>query len=453
MVDSGIAGFVTERLVAGQGEVEADARRGRWWRDARRRRYLVVADLLALTLGLVVSLGVERGLWEFVFLPLAVLFAKVVGLYDRDHREIHHLTLDELPSIFVWSAISVAVLGLVGNIFVPGDLGYAELIEAVAITLAADFIFRSIGRGLWRLRTPSEQVLIVGRGELASAFRRKVELFPDLHMSEHMEDADRIDRVVIATERLDANEISQVSQVCRSHEAKLSIVSPLRGQATPQEVSSIAELSMFQYGTADVSRSTLLLKRGLDLALGVPLALFSALLAVPIALAIRLEGPGPIFFRQERVGLDRRVFTMWKFRTMRIGAEDQLSELVAIEELEDPMFKIESDPRVTKVGRFLRRFSLDEIPQVWNLLKGEMSLVGPRPEEVAIVGRYQPEHLFRLSVKPGLTGPMQVYGRGELTFAERLAVELDYVERLSIGRDLRIIALTPLAVLRGKGAF
>ena len=144
---------------------------------------------------------------------------------------------------------------------------------------------------------------------------------------------------------------------------------------------------------------------------------------------------------------------MWKFRTMRVGAAEELTDLVAIEELEDPMFKFRSDPRVTRVGRLLRRFSLDEIPQIWNLLKGEMSLVGPRPEEVAIVSRYRPEHMFRLSVKPGLTGPMQVYGRGELTFQERLAVELDYVERLSIGRDLRIIALTPLTVIRGKGAF
>ena len=451
--DFGIVGFVTDRLVASQGDDEADSRRGRWWRDARRRRYLVGADLIAITLGMALALGIERGIWGFVFLPLAVLFAKVIGLYDRDHREVHHLTLDEVPSIFAWSAVSVAVLGLVSSVFVPGSLGYAALIEAVAITFAADFLMRSLGRGLWRLRTPSEQVLIVGRGELASAFRRKMELFSDLHMSEHMEDSDRIDRVVIATERLDANEISQVSQICRRREAKLSVVSPLRGQATPQEISSIAELSMFQYGTADVSRSTLLLKRGLDLALGIPMALISLLLSLPIALAIRLEGPGPVLFRQERVGLDRKVFTMWKFRTMRIGAADELSELVAVEELEDPMFKIPSDPRVTKVGRFLRRFSLDEIPQLWNLLKGEMSLVGPRPEEVAIVGRYRPEHLFRLSVKPGLTGPMQVYGRGELTFAERLAVELDYVERLSVGRDLRIIALTPLAVLRGKGAF
>jgi lipopolysaccharide/colanic/teichoic acid biosynthesis glycosyltransferase len=117
------------------------------------------------------------------------------------------------------------------------------------------------------------------------------------------------------------------------------------------------------------------------------------------------------------------------------------------------MFKLRRDPRVTRVGRVLRRLSLDELPQLWNLLRGEMSLVGTRPEQLELVERYGPEHRFRLEVKPGLTGPMQVLGRGELTFEERLAVELDYVENLSIGRDLRILALTPVSVVRGTGAF
>lgn len=450
---SDVPEFVRQQLREGDGGVEPDARRGRWWRDARRRRYLVIADSIALTFALMVSSGIERGLWEFTMLPVSILIAKIIGLYDRDHREMRHLTLDEVPSLLVWAAASVAVISLLGTIFVPDGTGSAGLLEAIAIAFSSAFLLRAVARGLWRLRTPDEHVLIVGGGGLASDFRRKIELFDDLHMRERTEDSSRIDRVVIASERLDALEISMVSEICRAHEAKLSVLSPLRGQATPQEISRLAEMSIFEYGTADVSRSTLLLKRLLDVALGVPLALLSLFVALPIAAAIRLEGPGPILFRQERVGLDRRTFTIWKFRTMRTGAVDELSDLIAVEDLEDPMFKLRGDPRVTKVGRLLRRFSLDEIPQFWNLVKGEMSLVGPRPEEVAIVERYRPEHLFRLSVKPGLTGPMQVYGRGELTFQERLAVELDYVERLSIGRDLKIIALTPLTVIRGKGAF
>ena len=132
---------------------------------------------------------------------------------------------------------------------------------------------------------------------------------------------------------------------------------------------------------------------------------------------------------------------------MHVGAERSIEEL--LDELPEPMFK-SPDPRV-RVGRVLRRLSLDEIPQLWNLLRGEMSLVGTRPEQLELVERYGPEHRFRLEVKPGMTGPMQVLGRGELTFEERLAVELDYVENLSIGRDLRILALTPVSVVRGTG--
>jgi lipopolysaccharide/colanic/teichoic acid biosynthesis glycosyltransferase len=117
------------------------------------------------------------------------------------------------------------------------------------------------------------------------------------------------------------------------------------------------------------------------------------------------------------------------------------------------MFKLVQDPRVTRIGRFLRRTSLDELPQLLNVLRGDMSLVGPRPEQIELVERYRPEHVFRLTVKPGLTGPMQVYGRGELTFDERLAVERDYIENLSLGRDLRILALTLTAVVGGRGAY
>ena len=138
---------------------------------------------------------------------------------------------------------------------------------------------------------------------------------------------------------------------------------------------------------------------------------------------------------------------------MVTNAEERLSEVVSVDDLPAPMFKLVQDPRVTRIGRLLRRTSLDELPQLLNVVKGDMSLVGPRPEQIELVERYRPEHVFRLAVKPGLTGPMQVYGRGELTFDERLAVERDYIENLSLGRDLRILALTLTAVVAGRGAY
>ena len=138
---------------------------------------------------------------------------------------------------------------------------------------------------------------------------------------------------------------------------------------------------------------------------------------------------------------------------MSTDAAERLPGLVDLDALEEPVFKLREDPRVTRFGRFLRRASIDELPQLLNVLRGEMSLVGPRPEQLGLVEKYRPEYRFRLAVKPGLTGPMQVYGRADLSFEERLAVEREYVENLSIIRDLRILAMTATPVLRRRGAY
>jgi lipopolysaccharide/colanic/teichoic acid biosynthesis glycosyltransferase len=144
---------------------------------------------------------------------------------------------------------------------------------------------------------------------------------------------------------------------------------------------------------------------------------------------------------------------MLKFRTMTADAEKRLTDVVAPEDLPDPMFKLSDDPRVTRMGRLLRRTSLDELPQLFNVLRGEMSLVGPRPEELWLVERYREAERFRLAMKPGMTGPMQVHGRGDLEFSERLAIEREYIENYSLAKDLRILAQTASAVMRRRGAY
>ncbi len=144
---------------------------------------------------------------------------------------------------------------------------------------------------------------------------------------------------------------------------------------------------------------------------------------------------------------------MRKFRSMVVDAEELLANLVSFDRLTEPMFKLHDDPRITRLGGVLRRWSLDELPQLWNVLVGDMSLVGPRPEQLELVERYAPEQRYRLGVKPGITGPMQVHGRGELAFAERLAIERDYIENISIAGDLRIMAMTIPAALSGRGAY
>jgi lipopolysaccharide/colanic/teichoic acid biosynthesis glycosyltransferase len=204
---------------------------------------------------------------------------------------------------------------------------------------------------------------------------------------------------------------------------------------------------------SDPPRSTIAMKRALDLTVsGLSLALLSPLMAM-ISLLILIDSGRPVLFRQRRVGKDGKPFTVLKFRTMVADAEERLGEVVDLSELDEPAFKVRDDPRVTGAGRQLRRTSLDELPQLINVLRGDMSLVGPRPEEEAVVALYDERQRIRLAVKPGLTGPMQVYGRGDLTFEERLAMERDYLDNLSLTGDLAILLRTPRAIVRGDGAY
>jgi exopolysaccharide biosynthesis polyprenyl glycosylphosphotransferase len=187
-------------------------------------------------------------------------------------------------------------------------------------------------------------------------------------------------------------------------------------------------------------------------------ALILLLLFLPlfllIAVAIKIASSGPIFFHQQRSGLNGAPFTLYKFRTMITNAEQFKHELEAMNEMSGPVFKVTNDPRVTRTGKFLRRYSLDEFPQLFNVLRGEMSLVGPRPLPVGEVKRFDDlAHRRRLSVKPGLTCLWQISGRNEIRdFKDWVRLDLDYIDQWSLWLDLKILLRTPAAVLRGTGA-
>ena len=173
-----------------------------------------------------------------------------------------------------------------------------------------------------------------------------------------------------------------------------------------------------------------------------------------IALLIKWTSPGPVFFRQQRSGINGRPFTLYKFRTMVTNAEQLKHELAAMNEMTGPVFKVSNDPRVTRIGKFLRKFSLDELPQLFNILRGEMSLVGPRPLPVDEVKRfYDLAHRRRLSVKPGLTCLWQISGRNKITdFKEWVRLDLEYIDNWSLWLDLKILFRTVPVVLAGEGA-
>ncbi len=439
--------------------------------DPLLRRMLALADVLAIAAAAFVV-----GLWGsssaaalllVLSVPIWVVTAKLAGLYDRDHRTLRHLTVDELPWLVVWTLSSTALLTVLLTPFPAIDLSADDRVFVWATVLGLAFVFRAGMRALWRRVTPPQRVLIVGDGPLAQAVVRKLELFPDIHarITGRIDSCDmlderlgglagRVDRIVIACSELKEDVLEMLLPFCRMNSVKLTIVPPTRGMfGTATTLTHIADLPLLDYNTWDISRMTRVLKRGLDVVLSILLLVLALPLLVVTAFAIVVDSRGPILFRQTRAGEGGSPFRMLKFRTMVRNAEALLPELVRFDELDAPMFKLKADPRVTRVGRFLRRTSIDEIPQLVNVLRGEMAIVGPRPEQLDLVERYGAEAQFRLQVKPGITGPMQVYGRGELTFDERLAVEREYVENLSLARDIRILLMTLPAVLRRHGAY
>ncbi len=196
---------------------------------------------------------------------------------------------------------------------------------------------------------------------------------------------------------------------------------------------------------------TVVTKRALDIALALMgITMSSPILAIA-AVLIRLDSPGPVFYRSLRVGKNGRLFPCCKLRTMKVGADEQKESLRDRNEREGPLFKLTCDPRVTRLGRFLRRYSLDELPQFWNVLRGEMSLVGPRPHPLDDFQRYERQHLRRLRVTPGITGLWQVTARTDPSFQRNMALDLEYIEHGDIWMDLKILWKTVSVVLRGSG--
>ncbi len=196
-----------------------------------------------------------------------------------------------------------------------------------------------------------------------------------------------------------------------------------------------------------------IIKRTMDIIGALLLLALTWPIMIVSAIAIKLDSPGPILFKQTRIGENGRPFTIYKFRSMVHNADELLPQILDIEHLEEPAYKLKDDPRRTRVGKFLRRWSIDELPQLFNVLKGEMSLVGPRPEMAWLVERYTPEQRKRLALKPGITGPVQVNGRGDLNFSQRLEIELDYIYNYSLKKDIYILLKTIPAVIRGNGAY
>ena len=470
----------TPARVDGQDHVRQLQRLRRWG--------LAVADASAIGIGVLIadqwsSLNSGETIWALIAIPIWILVAKIDNLYDRDSRRIRHSTLDELPELLATAAISIAAAWAITGVLGAG-LTSSVMVVIGSVAFFVAIVLRSFVRWLFGQIAAPERTLVIGSGQKARlvANRLLVQGGDHLELVGYVGETEggevsgpastgaryfgppeqlpaitndqRINRVVIADDELSARSVGEIIATCRSSRLSVTMVPANQAVLGPgTELNRIAEVPMLDFQFGDPPRSTMAIKRALDLIVSVSMLTVTAPLLLLAALAIRIDSPGPVFFRQVRVGRDGQRFIMYKLRTMVSDAEEQLDALIDLDALEEPAFKIANDPRVTRVGRLLRRSSFDEVPQFINVVKGDMSLVGPRPEEEAVVALYDERQRQRLRVKPGLTGPMQVAGRGGLTFEERLALERDYVDNLTITGDVKILLRTPRAVIRGDGAF
>jgi exopolysaccharide biosynthesis polyprenyl glycosylphosphotransferase len=217
-------------------------------------------------------------------------------------------------------------------------------------------------------------------------------------------------------------------------------------------IETVGNVPLLHVDQIRLTRGKAALKRALDLVTVVGLGALTAPVWLLAAVLVRIDSPGPALFRQERVGRDGRRFQMLKFRTMVEDAEDRLAEVAHLNEAEGNFFKIADDPRITRLGAHLRRWSIDELPQLWNVLRGDMSMVGPRPPLPSEVENYEPWHLRRLRVRPGVTGIWQTSGRSDVPFDEAVRLDLFYIENWSLGTDLYLLGRTVSAVLGRRGA-
>ncbi|MDO8950960.1 MAG: sugar transferase [Actinomycetota bacterium] len=264
----------------------------------------------------------------------------------------------------------------------------------------------------------------------------------------------QIDTVLIASSAFEHSAVSRMLGELRGYAITTHVSSGLFEILTRRVlVRELAGVPLITVRSVSLSRGNLAAKRIFDIGA----ASLGVLVGLPVwaalALGIKMESRGPVFYRQERVGRDGKTFGMFKFRSMCHDAEARLAELKHVNEATGPLFKMKNDPRVTRIGAWMRKFSIDEFPQLINVLRGEMSLVGPRPPLPGETVQYTPEHWRRMEVPPGMTGLWQVSGRSSLTFEEMVRLDLYYIENWSVGFDMSLIMRTVPAVLFAKGAY
>lgn len=473
-------------------------------RDVRRWMPWVTAvtDVLLISVALLIAywLRYDRQLFRLVdpannvpfsvYLPLVGVLTVIwlaashrAGAYDvRRGRPL----LDELYSVV--NATTLAIMLMVVLVFFYRRLFYSRIIFVYAGI--AIVVLVGLARGvrqviLTRLRQAGQgvdRVVIIGAGEVGRTVIRNLIAQPELgyRVVGFLDDDPAKSTTDIGPIRA-LGPLDNLSEVIREqaidqviitlpwqyHRKTVRLVTDsehagVRARVVPDlfqlslggvDVEAINGIPLISIKETRLTGVNLALKRIVDVFIAGAVMLVGSPVWLLVALAIKLDSPGPVLFRQERVGRDGHLFTVYKFRSMYVDAEQRLEELRGKNEASGPLFKVRDDPRRTRVGRFIRTTSIDEIPQFLNVLRGEMSIVGPRPGLPNEVAQYQEWHHKRLQVLPGITGLWQVSGRSNLTFDEMVMLDIYYAENWSLSRDLRIMLRTVPQILFGDGAY
>ena len=452
-------------------------------RDFVLRRLLVCADLV----GIVVALGVAVGLfgdgskllgifWGMVSLLGWILVFKLYGLYDRDAKRVSHSTVDDIPWLF--HALVIGSLGLwVFFRFGPPDpLTFGAWLIFFGVALSAIFVLRALARASSRFIIPPERVLLVGGGSMAALLSRKFRLHPEYELDPigYVDDVESgagglrylgdlsdvdvvcrtqgIERVIVLSPELSPDELADLIRRLRGIDVRIGILPRAVDVLGPSlEVDDVEGITVLGVTQPALTRSSRLIKRAMDVAIASLLLMLLFPLFLAVAVAIKLTSAGPVFYRQDRIGKGERRFRIFKFRTMVQDAEEKAKDLLALSS-HPAWLMLDNDPRVTRVGRVLRRTSLDEFPQLLNVMRGDMSLVGPRPltpeddQHISGWGRR------RLDLTPGITGLWQVLGRTTIPFEEMVKLDYLYVTNWSLWQDIRLLIHTLPAVVRRRGA-
>lgn len=476
-------GWVSLRRAAALHITEATGPEASLLRDALFRRTLLAADLLAVIAALLLTTRLASPplyltAYALLILPATAIGAKLFGLYDRDEALLRRTTLDEVPRLFYVTTLGALATWLAAPAIFDGPLTRAEVVVLWIALLAFTVVARIAARTIALRLSPTERCLFIGEEEAAAVIRSKLTLHAGIkatmvahldfdktspwstdacsaiHLSEIRERAQKLDvhRAIIAPRSADGGEMLDLVRTLKAVGIRVSVLPRLLevvGSAV--EFDDLHGVTVMGVRRFDLTRSTTLVKRSFDLVGALACLLAVAPLLIVIAVAIKLDSRGPVFFRQTRVGRHGTRFQMIKFRTMVADAEQLKASLADRNEAHDGLFKIADDPRVTRVGCLLRASAIDELPQLLNVLRGEMSLVGPRPLVLEEDQRIEGWHRRRLELTPGMTGQWQILGATRVPLREMVAMDYLYVANWSLWTDVKILLRTVPHVLGRRG--